>query len=309
MRQPPPERSRPSAAVERRLCPTSTSRPPAPLLQGPPRPQPRAPSGPEHHAIAPPSRLLPSPLSRRLDRAPQVPCLQRRRTLEQTWWHHPPLNPAIFSLLSGSLHLSSFVVLQRPPHGSLWPSSPRRQLPRRPAASRACHPVPCLAAAAASLPWPSPSSPRTRGACAGEPSPKTTVAAISPGNTTVRQERLGFSPSSTTVAPQNAKYPQRTRQDPHARLRPAMRQVHLPTTLERVKYHYRQYLFARPSPSMTSLYDYFRGRRPVYNYRRRERLLPLLPLRTRTAPRMHLEGITAETMTRGRKHVLSGMHV
>ena len=63
------------------------------------------------------------------------------------------------------------------------------------------------------------------------------------------------------------------------------------------------------SPSTKMLYDYFRGRRPVYNYRRRGRLLPLLPLRTRTAPRMHLEGITAETMTRGRKHVLYEMHV
>ena len=61
------------------------------------------------------------------------------------------------------------------------------------------------------------------------------------------------------------------------------------------------------SPSMKTLYDYFRGRRPMYNYRRRGRLLPLLPLRTQTAPRMHLEGITAETMTHGRKHVLYEM--
>ena len=45
--------------------------------------------------------------------------------------------------------------------------------------------------------------------------------------------------------------PQRTRQDPHARLRPAMRQVHLPTTLERVKYHYRQV----PLRTTKSLYE------------------------------------------------------
>ena len=42
--------------------------------------------------------------------------------------------------VSCSVHLSHFVILQRPRHGSSWPGSPRRRMPRRPATSRACRP-------------------------------------------------------------------------------------------------------------------------------------------------------------------------
>ena len=42
--------------------------------------------------------------------------------------------------VSCSVHLSHFVILQRPRHGSSWPGSPRRRMPRRPANSRDCRP-------------------------------------------------------------------------------------------------------------------------------------------------------------------------